>query len=49
MMARLNQEHGVTFIFSTHDPRVLRHARRLVGLVDGRVDSDVVKAPGTEA
>ena len=48
MMAQLNEEHGVTFIFSTHDPRVLKYARRLVGLVDGRVDSDVVKAQGAE-
>jgi putative ABC transport system ATP-binding protein len=49
MMATLNREHGVTFIFSTHDPRVLKYAKRLVGLVDGRVDSDVVKEQGAEA
>ena len=48
MMATLNREHGVTFIFSTHDPRVLKYARRLVGLVDGKVDSDVTKAQGAE-
>lgn len=48
MMAQLNQEHGITFIFSTHDPRVMKYARRLVGLVDGRVDSDVQKAQGEE-
>lgn len=47
IMAKLNEEQGITFIFSTHDPRVMKYARRLVGLVDGRVDSDVVKAPGT--
>jgi putative ABC transport system ATP-binding protein len=40
IMERLNQERGVTFIFSTHDPRVMRRAKRLVKLVDGRVDSD---------
>lgn len=47
IMAKLNEEQGITFVFSTHDPRVMKYARRLVGLVDGRVDSDVVKAPGT--
>jgi len=46
IMARLNRENGVTFIFSTHDPRVMKYAKRLVGLVDGRVDSDVTKAQG---
>ncbi|HMV65635.1 MAG TPA: ABC transporter ATP-binding protein [Myxococcota bacterium] len=46
IMARLNQERGVTFVFSTHDPRVMKYARRLVGLVDGRVNTDVVKASG---
>ncbi len=46
IMAQLNAEHGVTFVFSTHDPRVMKYARRLVGLVDGRVDTDVRKAQG---
>ena len=41
IMERLNQDHGVTFIFSTHDPRVMERARRLIRLVDGRVASDV--------
>ena len=40
MMRDLNAEHGTTFIFSTHDPRVVRHARRVVTLVDGRVAKD---------
>jgi putative ABC transport system ATP-binding protein len=43
IMERLNAERGVTFIFSTHDPRVMAHARRLVRLVDGQVESDEVK------
>lgn len=47
MMARLNREHGVTFVFSTHDPRVMKYARRLIGLVDGRVQTDVLKEEGT--
>jgi putative ABC transport system ATP-binding protein len=43
LMERLNAEHGVTFIFSTHDPRVMARARRVVHLVDGQVESDTVK------
>jgi len=45
MMRRLNREQGITFIFSTHDPRVVAHARRVVTLVDGRVAKDETKAP----
>ena len=40
MMEKLNQTRGVTFLFSTHDPRVMERARRVVRLVDGRLDSD---------
>jgi putative ABC transport system ATP-binding protein len=36
-MVRLNQETGVTFVFATHDPRVIQYARRVVTLRDGRV------------
>lgn len=43
IMEKLNREHGVTFIFSTHDPKVMDRARRLVRLVDGRVASDDVR------
>lgn len=44
LMQRLNEERGTTFIFSTHDPRVMDHAKRLVRLVDGRVESDEVRS-----
>jgi putative ABC transport system ATP-binding protein len=40
IMARLNKEEKVTFIFSTHDQRVIDRARRVVTLVDGKIDSD---------
>jgi putative ABC transport system ATP-binding protein len=40
IMERLNREQGVTFLFSTHDPRVMDRAHRLVRLVDGNVASD---------
>ena len=44
IMEKLNQERGVTFVFSTHDPRVMARARRIVSLVDGKVASDERKA-----
>lgn len=40
VMERLNQDHGTTFLFSTHDPRVMERSRRLITLVDGQVESD---------
>ncbi|HEY9088028.1 MAG TPA: ABC transporter ATP-binding protein [Anaerolineaceae bacterium] len=39
-MVRLNQETGVTFVFATHDPRVIQYARRVVTLRDGMIVSD---------
>ena len=40
IMERQNRERSVTFLFSTHDPRVMERARRIVRVVDGRVESD---------
>ena len=40
MMETLNREQQVTFLFSTHDPRVMARARRLIRLVDGRIEND---------
>jgi putative ABC transport system ATP-binding protein len=45
LMRDLRDRHGMTFIFSTHDPRVVSHAVRVVTLVDGRVARDEDK-PG---
>jgi putative ABC transport system ATP-binding protein len=45
IMRGLNEDRGVTFIFSTHDPKVVAFARRNVHLVDGRVASDERRAP----
>ncbi len=42
MMYRLNQEDEITFIFSTHDSRVMKRARRLITLDDGRVITDEI-------
>ena len=43
MMESLNRDQGVTFLFSTHDPRVMARARRVIRLVDGRIESDKVR------
>lgn len=40
-MLRLNQETGVTFVFATHDPRVIQYARRVVTLHDGLIVENV--------
>ena len=43
MMETLNQEQNITFLFSTHDQRVMNRARRVIHLVDGQIDSDNVR------
>lgn len=40
IMARLNIEENITFVFSTHDQRVIDRARRVITLVDGKVETD---------
>jgi len=40
LLQRLNQDLGITFAFSSHDPFVIRRARRIVILQDGKVTSD---------
>lgn len=40
IMAKMNKEEGATFVFSTHDQRVIDKARRIVTLEDGRIVSD---------
>ncbi len=40
LMARMNKEENATFVFSTHDQRVMDKARRLVTLEDGAIVSD---------
>lgn len=43
IMEKLNKDEGVTFIFSTHDQRVMAKARRVITIEDGVVISDVKK------
>jgi putative ABC transport system ATP-binding protein len=40
LMRELNRSLGLTFIFSTHDQRLLEHTPRIVRLTDGRIASD---------
>lgn len=44
IMAELNRAEGITFVFSTHDHRVIERARRVITLEDGVVISDESKA-----
>jgi putative ABC transport system ATP-binding protein len=43
MMEKLNREEEITFIFSTHDARVMKKARRVITVDDGRIVSDETK------
>ncbi len=43
IMEKLNKEKGVTFLFSTHDQRVMDRARRIVTLQDGKLIDDEVR------
>jgi len=40
LMRRMNEDKGVTFVFSTHDAMVVERARRVIHLRDGRIESD---------
>ncbi len=40
LMLELNAEHNTTFLFASHDQQLIERARRIVRLVDGRIDSD---------
>jgi putative ABC transport system ATP-binding protein len=42
IMEKLNREENITFIFSTHDPRVVKKARRVITIEDGKVIKDEV-------
>lgn len=44
IMQKLNKEENITFIFATHDQRVMDKARRVITLEDGKVISDVKKS-----
>lgn len=46
IMEKLNKEENITFVFSTHDARVVKKARRVITIEDGKVISDVRKNGG---
>jgi putative ABC transport system ATP-binding protein len=43
IMEKLNKEEKITFIFSTHDARVVNKARRVITIEDGKIVSDIKK------
>ncbi len=45
IMERLNKEEKITFIFSTHDQRVVHKARRVITIEDGKIIEDLMKSP----
>ncbi|HEU0109480.1 MAG TPA: ABC transporter ATP-binding protein [Flavisolibacter sp.] len=45
LMEKMNKEENMTFLFSTHDQRVIERARRVITLVDGRITSDTAVVP----
>ncbi|MGM0441985.1 MAG: ABC transporter ATP-binding protein [Elusimicrobiota bacterium] len=45
VMLSMNRELGTTFIFSTHDPLVMKYARRLLEIRDGKISKDRKKKP----
>lgn len=46
MMVVLNKELNSTFLFATHDEKVIKYLRRVITLTDGKVVQDIEKKPG---
>jgi putative ABC transport system ATP-binding protein len=46
-METLNQELKTTFVFATHDDKVISYLRRKVFLLDGRIDKDEIIHPNS--
>ncbi len=40
VMERLNKENQITFLFSTHDPMVMKRAQRIINIIDGKIVKD---------
>lgn len=40
LMRRLNEEQKVTLLFATHDAKIVKHAKRVVSILDGRIHND---------
>jgi len=48
LMMELNSERGTVFLFSTHDPRIVSKARRVIRLMDGKIIEDTATEPAAE-
>ena len=46
IMVKMNQELGTTSIFSTHDPQIMKYAKRLIDLKDGMISTDERRGRG---
>jgi putative ABC transport system ATP-binding protein len=47
LMRDMNRRDGTTFLFSTHDPKVMAHANAIVRIADGRIEGrETVAAAG---
>lgn len=42
LMQRMNREQRVTLLFATHDPKIMKHAQRMLSILDGRIQEDRV-------
>ncbi len=49
LMHSLNRKRGITFIFATHDPKIMDKSDRLVIFKDGKIDSDLVRNSGVHS
>lgn len=49
LMRRLNQELGTSFLFSTHDEKVMAYLERIIHLRDGEIEKDEAQTPKTVA
>ncbi len=45
IMTELNKDLGTTFVFATHDEKVIKYLRRIISLKDGKIDKDRIVIP----
>ena len=49
LMHGLNRERGITFIFATHDPKIMEKSDRLIMFKDGKIGSDLIRKTGVHS
>jgi putative ABC transport system ATP-binding protein len=47
-MVKLNEELNTTFIFATHDHKVIKYLKRKINLIDGKITEDMADLPGVK-